>query len=87
MKTVMVTCEGFFLHPGLIYTHQHLSAIIAPYKFMQCHSSEGCLFSSEKTCDRVLEANDKQVPLISYSLKIRIHFVNQILKNKAYTNL
>ena len=50
-------------------THWQLSTIIAPYKFTQCHSSEGCLFLSEKTCDRVLEANKKQVPLKSYSLK------------------
>ena len=32
-------------------THRRLSAIIAPYKFTQRHSSEGCLFSWEKTCD------------------------------------
>ena len=49
---------------------------------MQRHSSEGCLFASEKTCDVVLEANKKQVPLKSYSLEIRIDSVNQILKNK-----
>ena len=30
----------------------------------------------------MLEANKKQVPLNSYSLKIRIDSVNQILKNK-----
>ena len=30
----------------------------------------------------MLEANEKQVPLKSYSLKIRIDSVNQILKNK-----
>ena len=30
----------------------------------------------------MLEANKKQVPLKSYSLKIRIDFVNQISKNK-----
>ena len=30
----------------------------------------------------MLEANKKQVPLKSYSLKIRIDSVNQILKNK-----
>ena len=45
------------------------------------------IFIRKNLWHRVLEANDKQVPLISYSLKIRIHFVNQILKNKAYTNL
>ena len=43
-------------------THQRLSAIISPFKFMQHHSSEDCLFTLEKTCD-VLEANKKQVPL------------------------
>ena len=32
-------------------THQQLSAIISPFKFMQCHSSEGCLFTLEKTYD------------------------------------
>ena len=30
----------------------------------------------------MLEANKSQVPLKSYSLKIRIDFVNQILRNK-----
>ena len=63
-------------------THRRLSAIISPFKFTQRHSSEGCLFTSEKTCDVVLEANKKQVPLKSYSLEIRIDPVNQILKNK-----
>ena len=32
-------------------THRQLSTIIAPYKFMQCNSSEGCLFLLQKTCD------------------------------------
>ena len=32
-------------------THWRLSIIISLYKFMQRHSSEGCLFSSEKTCE------------------------------------
>ena len=32
-------------------THWRLSIIISLYKFTQRHSSEGCLFSSEKTCD------------------------------------
>ena len=64
-------------------THRRLSAIIALYKFMQRHACEGCLFLSEKNLWRsVLEANNKQVPLKSYSLKIRTDFVNQILKNK-----
>ena len=35
----------------MFYTHRRLSAIIAPYKFTQGHANEGCLFSSEKTCD------------------------------------
>ena len=63
-------------------THRQLSTIVSPFKFMQRHSSEGCLFTSEKTCDVVLEANKKQVPLKSYFLEIRIDSVNQILKNK-----
>ena len=63
-------------------THWQLSAIISPFKFMQHHSSEDCLFTSKKTCDVVLEANKKQVPLKSYSLELRIDSVNQILKNK-----
>ena len=63
-------------------TRRPLSAIISPFKFTQRHSSESCLFTLEKTCDRVLEANEKQVPLKSYSLEIRIDSVNQILKNK-----
>ena len=32
-------------------THQELSAIISPYKFMLRNFSEGRLFSSEKTCE------------------------------------
>ena len=32
-------------------THQQLFAIISPYEYMKHHSSEGCLFSLEKTCD------------------------------------
>ena len=36
-------------------THWRISTIISPYKYrkllMQLHSSEGCLFSSEKSCD------------------------------------
>ena len=63
--------------------HWSLSAIISPFQFTQCHASEGCLFTSEKNLEgRVLEADKKQVPLKSYSLKTRIDSVNQILKNK-----
>ena len=32
-------------------THQPLSAIISPFQFTKHHSSEGCLFTLEKTCD------------------------------------
>ena len=32
-------------------THWSLSAIISPFQFTQYHSSEGCLFTSEKTYD------------------------------------
>ena len=64
-------------------THRHHSARISPYKFMQRYFSESCLLSSEKNLWRsVLEAIKKQIPLQSFSLKIRIDSVNQILKNK-----
>ena len=64
-------------------THMQLSAIICHYKFSQSHSSEGCLFSSEKTGDvECVKPNKKQIPLKSYSLEIRIDSVNQIWKNK-----
>ena len=63
-------------------THWPLSAIISPFQFTQRHSSEGCLFTSEKICDAVLEVNKKHVPQKSYFLEIRIDSVNQILKNK-----
>ena len=32
-------------------THRRLFAIISPYEYMQRHSSESCLFLSEKACD------------------------------------
>ena len=32
-------------------TNCKLSAIISPFQFTQHHSSEGCLFTLEKTCD------------------------------------
>ena len=64
-------------------THQQLSAIISPHKFVQCHSSGNLLiFIGKNLWFRVLEANKKQVPPKSYSLKIRIDSVKQILKNK-----
>ena len=65
-------------------THQQLSTKISPCKSVRHRFSEGLLFSSEKTCDIecVLEANKKQVSLKTYSLKIRIDSVTQILKNK-----
>ena len=63
-------------------THQPLSVVISPYKYMQRHSSESCLFSTGKICNVVSEASKKQVLLKSNSLKIRIDSVNQILMNK-----
>ena len=63
-------------------TRQQLSAIISTFKFTQCHSSGGYLFASENLWCRVLEANEKQVPLKSYSLEMKIDSANQILKNK-----
>ena len=32
-------------------THRQLSAMITPHKYTQRHSSEGCLFSSERIFD------------------------------------
>ena len=32
-------------------TQRPLPAIISPFQFTQRHSNEGCLFTSEKTCD------------------------------------
>ena len=61
-------------------THQRFSAIISPFKFTQRHSSEACLFSSEKTCDMSVRSQ-YEVLLKSYSLKLKIS-VNQTLKNK-----
>ena len=52
------------------------------YKFPKRHSSEGCFVSSEKSCDIVFEEANKQVPPKSFSLKIRIESVNQILRNE-----
>ena len=63
-------------------THQQLFATISPYKFTQRYSSEGWLFFGKNLWRRMLEFNKKQVPLRSYSLKIRIDSVYQILKNK-----
>ena len=57
-------------------THRRVSAIISPFKFMQCHSSE------EANKKHMLEANKKQVRLKSYSVEMRTDSINQILKNK-----
>ena len=35
----------------ILDTHWQLSAIISPFKFTQLHSNEGCLLTSEKSCD------------------------------------
>ena len=82
--TLTLENQPFFKRMEILIsdTHRPLSAIISPFQCTQRHSSEGCLFISEKTCDVVLEANKKQVPLKSYSLEIRIDSVKQILKNK-----
>ena len=56
-------------------THRPLSAIIFPFKFTQRHSSQGCLFTLEKTCD--VSVNKKQ-----FSGNKNRFSVNQILKNK-----
>ena len=82
--TLTLENQPFFKRMEILIfdTRRPLSAIISPFQFTQRHSSEGCLFTSEKACDIVLEANKKQVPLKSYSLEIRIDSVNQILKNK-----
>ena len=32
-------------------TDRPLSAMIYPFQFTQCHSREGCLFTSGKTCN------------------------------------
>ena len=62
-------------------THRPLSAMIYPFQFTR-HSGEGWLSTSGKTCDVVLKANKKQVPLKSYYMEIRIDSDNQILKNR-----
>ena len=41
----------FWYLNGGFDTHRPLSGIIYPFQFTQCHSSEGCLFILEKTCD------------------------------------
>ena len=58
--TLTLENQPFFKRMEILIfdTHWRLSAIISPFKFMQRHFSEGCLFTLEKTCDvdRVLEA-------------------------------
>ena len=65
-------------------TRWRLFAIISPYTYTQRHSSEGWLFSSEKTWKvmKSVRTTKKQVPLKSYSPKLRIDSVNQISRNK-----
>ena len=63
-------------------TQQRLSTIISPHKYTQRHSNEGCLSSSKNLWRRLLEANRRQVPLKSYSLRVRIDSVDQISRNK-----
>ena len=63
-------------------THRRLSAIIAPYALRHAIPVNAAHFHWKKPVTDMLEANKKQVPPKSYSLKIRIDSVNQILKNK-----
>ena len=59
--TLTLENQPFFKRMEILIfdTHQSLSDIIFPFQFTKCHSSEGCLFTSEKTCDvyGVSEAN------------------------------
>ena len=82
--TLTLENQPFFKRTEILIfdTNRPHSVLISPFQFTQCHSSEGCLNTSEKTCDAVLEANTRQVPLKSHSLEIRIGCVSQILKNK-----
>ena len=63
--TLTLENQHFFKRTEILIlnTPRPLSAIFSPFQFTQRYSREGCLFTSEKTCDVVLEANKKQVPL------------------------
>ena len=52
-ETLTLENQPFFKRMEILIfdTHRALSAIISPFQFTHCHSSEGGLFISEKTCD------------------------------------
>ena len=51
--TLTLQNQPFFKRMEILIfdTHQPHSPIISPFQFTQYHSSEGCLFASEKTCE------------------------------------
>ena len=53
MDTLTLENRPFFKGMAILIfdTHQPLSAIFSPFQFTQRHSSEGRLFTLEKTCD------------------------------------
>ena len=63
-------------------THWWLSTIIFLTGLCSAISVRLLIFSEKNLWCRVLEANKKQVPPKSYSLKTRIDSVNQTLNNK-----
>ena len=51
--TLTLENQPFFkrMEISIFDTNQPLSAIISTFQFTHCHSSKGCLFTSEKTFD------------------------------------
>ena len=51
--TLIEKNQSFFKSMDILIfdTHRPLATVISPFQAMQRHSSEGCLFASEKTCD------------------------------------
>ena len=51
--TLILENQPFFKRMEILIfdTNWPLSAIISRFQFTQHHSSEGCLFKSEKSCD------------------------------------
>ena len=51
--TLTLENQPFFKRMEILIfdTQRSFSAIISLFQFTQGHSSEGCLFKSEKTCD------------------------------------
>ena len=69
---------------GIFDSHQQLPTMIPTYLQVYAAPFQWRLFIfiRKNLWCRVLETNKKEVTLKSYSLKIRIDSVNQILKNK-----